>query len=73
MTSSHYSIGQLAGRLERDEHLLGCEQCRLLLALVRRARGEPSDEQTEVTVDALEGGIDPRQTPHSEIVDDNLG
>ena len=38
-------------------HVEACEQCHMLFALVRRSRGEPSDEQAEVLVDAL---LEPR-------------
>lgn len=60
MRVHHYSIAELAEMMHRaadgfglGEHVEGCEQCHYLWALVRRARGEPSDEDGEVTVDAL--------------------
>ena len=57
MTSIHYTTRELEALLARAashaHHLSVCEQCHFLLALVRRARGEPSDEQREVTMDAL--------------------
>ncbi len=60
MNAIHYSSSELAEMLTRAalgyrlaHHLNVCEQCHFLLALVRRARGEPSDEQGEVTMDAL--------------------
>ncbi len=60
MNAIHYSSSELAEMLTRaalgyrlEHHLNVCEQCHFLLALVRRARGEPNDEQREVTMDAL--------------------
>jgi hypothetical protein len=60
MRVNHYSARELAEMLERasfgrgtGDHVGACEQCHMLLALVRRARGAPSDEEAEVTVDAL--------------------
>lgn len=80
MGASHYSVGELAAMLERagithrkGTHLERCEQCLFVLALVRRARGEPSDEQLEVTVDALRSWIERQRLPQSVLVDDNTG
>ena len=74
----HYTAAELAEMLTRaafgnglGDHLTECEQCDLLLALVRRARGEPSDEEREVTVEALRdwaelGRVNPQSfTEHS--------
>lgn len=59
MKSIHFTARELKSMLPRaahhTHHLTVCEQCHLLLALVRRVRGEPSDEQREVTTDALKG------------------
>ena len=56
----HYTACELAESLESDKpaiavhnHVEACERCQILLALVRRARGEPSAEQAEVLVEAL--------------------
>lgn len=60
MNGVHFSARELEAMVARAalghqqaHHLHVCEQCHFLLALVRRARGEPSDEQREVTMDAL--------------------
>jgi hypothetical protein len=60
MDVSHYSedeldaISRIAAAAPRQiDHLSACEQCLYLLALVRRAQGAPSDEEREVTLDAL--------------------
>ena len=57
----HYSAAELAELLKQAalayqtrEHLEKCEECYFLLALVRHAEGEPTDEQTEVLFDALQ-------------------
>lgn len=57
---AHYTAAELAEMLagaalgiRLGDHVSACEQCHLLLALVRRARGEPSDEELEVTVELL--------------------
>ncbi len=34
-------------------HVASCEACRYIVALVCRASGEPTPEQSEVVVDAL--------------------
>jgi len=57
----HYTACELSELLQSDrsilvhEHVNACERCQILLALVRRARGEPSAEQAEVLVEALTG------------------
>ncbi len=58
----HYTAFELAALFQGGmpgflvhEHVEECERCHILLALVRRARGEPSPEQAEVLVDALTG------------------
>ncbi len=58
----HYTAFELAALFRGGmpgflvhEHIEACERCHILLALVRRARGEPSAEQAEVLVDALTG------------------
>ena len=58
----HYSASELSALLRGGmpgflvhEHVEACERCHILLALVRRAHGEPSAEQAEVLVDALTG------------------
>ena len=74
----HYTAADLAEMMKKatfgvglGEHVSACEQCHFLLALVRRARGEPSDEEREVTVEALRdwvvsGRVDPQSfTEHS--------
>ncbi len=57
MNPVHYTVRELEAMPARAalqaHHLTVCEQCHFLLALVRRARGEPSDEQREVTMDVL--------------------
>ena len=65
MNAIHYSSSELAEMLARaafgsrlGDHLNVCEQCHFLLALVRRARGDPSDEQREVTTDALRNWVE---------------
>ena len=65
MRAAHYSGAELAEMLRRaalvdrlGDHLNVCEQCHFLLALVRRARGDPSDEQREVTMDALRNWVE---------------
>lgn len=65
MRAVHYSSSELAEMLTRaalgyrlGDHLNVCEQCHFLLALVRRARGDPSDEQREVTMDALRNWVE---------------
>lgn len=82
----HYSERELeqmrervaSSALPRQEHLRACERCLYLLALVRRAHGSPSDEDREVTVDALrnwlgsEAGARTRSEGQSE-TDDRAG
>ncbi len=58
----HYTAFELAALFQGGmlgflvyEHVQACERCEILLALVRRAQGEPSPEQAEVLVDALTG------------------
>ena len=65
MRAAHYIGAELAEMLTRaafvdrlGDHLNVCEQCHFLLALVRRARGDPSDEQREVTMDALRNWVE---------------
>ena len=62
MGALHYTAFELAALLQGGmpgslvhEHIEACERCHILFALVRRARGEPSAEQTEVVVEALTG------------------
>ena len=54
----HFTAARLLEQLERNpgavrSHVESCESCRYVLALVRRASGEPTPEQSEVVVDAL--------------------
>jgi hypothetical protein len=54
----HFTAARLLEQLEKDpddvrSHVESCEACRYVLALVRRASGEPTPEQSEVVVDAL--------------------
>lgn len=56
----HYSASDLAELTRRAAvadalrgHLEQCEQCHVLLELVRRVEGEPSEEQAEVLLDLL--------------------
>ena len=74
MRVHHYSTTELAALLSRaavgfglGDHVAACEQCHFLWALVRRARGEPSDEEREVTLDAL------RSWGGHSLTDDNAG
>ena len=60
MGGLHYTASELAVLFQDGrpgflvhEHVEVCERCHMLLALVRRARGEPSAEQAEVLVEAL--------------------
>lgn len=62
----HYSFAELAAMQAQtasgspgSEHLNDCEQCHYLWTIVRRSRGEPSDEELEVTVDALKTWANP--------------
>ena len=55
---SHFTVGRLLQLMERRpeevrSHVASCEACRYVLALVRRASGEPTPEQSEVVVDLL--------------------
>jgi len=55
---THFTVARLLQQMERSpeevrSHVLYCEACRYVLALVRRASGEPTPEQSEVVVDAL--------------------
>jgi len=55
---SHFTAARLMAQLERNpdgvrSHVESCEACLYVLALVRRASGEPTPEQSEVVVDAL--------------------
>jgi hypothetical protein len=61
MTAVHYSAAELAELLKEAafayrirELIEACEQCCFLLALVRHAEGEPTDEQAEVLIDTLQ-------------------
>jgi hypothetical protein len=54
----HFTPDRLLDQMERCpeavvRHSEVCEACRYVLALVRRASGEPSPEQSEVVVDLL--------------------
>lgn len=54
----HFNAARLLEQLEGDSedvrsHVESCEACRYVLALARRASGEPTPEQSEVVVDAL--------------------
>lgn len=54
----HLTAARLLEQIERSpeevqSHIDSCEACRYVLALVRRASGEPTPEQSEVVVDAL--------------------
>ncbi len=54
----HFTPARLLDQMERSpdavvSHAEVCEACRYVLALVRRASGEPSPEQSEVVVDLL--------------------
>ena len=54
----HLIAARLLEQMERcpedvHSHLESCEACRYVLALVRRASGEPTPEQSEVVVDVL--------------------
>jgi hypothetical protein len=58
----HYSAFELAALFQGGmpgflvhEHVQACERCGILLALVRRAQGEPTAEQAEVLVNSLTG------------------
>ncbi len=54
----HLTAARLLEQMERSpeevqSHVESCEGCRYVLALVRRASGEPTPEQSEVVVDVL--------------------
>jgi hypothetical protein len=54
----HFTAAGVLEMMERSpwavlSHAEACEPCRYLLALVRRASGEPSPEQSEVALDLL--------------------
>jgi hypothetical protein len=54
----HLIAERLLEQMERDPeavqaHVASCEACLYVLALVRRASGEPTGEQSEVVVDVL--------------------
>jgi hypothetical protein len=55
----HLIAERLLEQMERNPeevqaHVESCEACRYVLALVRRASGEPTEEQSEVLVDLLQ-------------------
>jgi hypothetical protein len=61
----HFTAARLLEHLERNpetvrSHVESCEACLYVLALVRRASGEPTPEQSEVVVDALRDWSLPR-------------
>ncbi len=54
----HLIAARLKEQMERcpeevQSHVESCEACLYVLALVRRASGEPTPEQSEVVVDLL--------------------
>jgi len=62
----HFTAARLLEQLERNaenvrSHVESCEACLFVLALVRRASGEPTPEQSEVVVDALREWSVPRR------------
>ena len=61
----HFTAARLLEQLGRNpenvrSHVESCEACLYVLALVRRASGEPTPEQSEVVVDALREWSVPR-------------
>jgi hypothetical protein len=63
---SHFTAARLVEQLKRNpdhvqSHVESCEACLYVLALVRRASGEPTPEQSEVVVDALRESLPRRQ------------
>ena len=62
----HFTAARLLEQSERNaenvrSHVESCEACLYVLALVRRASGEPTPEQSEVVVDALREWSVPRR------------